>query len=102
MSNKQISFGEGYVVQEGSPRYLQGRIFTIIEALGLKEIQEKSLKDLIQKEIWDEFNSAVFINSSLNDEIRKCYEEIKNYKSDGNPPLSIYEFVFTVNYKKIE
>jgi len=43
--DRNIGFGHGYVVNDDLPGFLIGRLFTLVEALGLKETQEKSFKD---------------------------------------------------------
>ena len=45
-------YGPGYVISADRPDYLVGRILTLIEAMGLPEKQEKSLKDILKGEVY--------------------------------------------------
>lgn len=108
-SNK-ISYGSGYVVQEESPNHLIGRLLTLVETCGLKETQEKSLKDLIRQEVWSQFTSergAVYINNSLNDEIQRVIYEIQverrkeDYHSGLPSGEGMYNYEFTITKKKL-
>lgn len=47
-----------YVVYDGSVGNLEGRVLTIIESLGLKDSQEKAVKDLLRNEIWQWTNAV--------------------------------------------
>lgn len=93
MSNKQVKryrgYGPGFVIQEDIPNKIVGRLCTLIDALGLKDTQEKSLKDLIRQEIYHQFGGAdnpdaTWIPGQLNNEIHyvleDIYEEIKHMK----------------------
>ena len=43
---RSIGYGPAYVIKDTEPDYLVGRLLTIVEAVGLPEQQEKSLKRL--------------------------------------------------------
>lgn len=69
------SFGQGYLLEERAPRILVGRLLTIIEAIGLPEGQEKSLKSLVEQEIWEGFNRwGILIDSETHNSARKSVE----------------------------
>ena len=110
--DRNIGFGHGYVVNDDLPGFLIGRLFTLVEALGLKETQEKSFKDLVQNEIWNLFGPDGWrtkrIPGSLHNEIRYSLDDIKDEQeksisTKGKIPLySLDSYVFTVSYKKKE
>lgn len=85
MSNKNIKryrgFGPGYVIPEDMPNNMVGRLCTLIDALGLKESQEKSLKDLIKQEVYKPFSGVdpecVWIPGQFNNEIHYTVEDIQ-------------------------
>lgn len=110
-NNPTVSYGFSYVIPENAPQYLVGRILTIVEALGLKETQEKSLKDLIREEIYkiqrnDE--GTLWLTPELNNEIHRVYQEIEAEKRSenvgSNYPVSsgIYDYKFKITYEKVE
>lgn len=102
------SYGHGFVIGDQAPNYIIGRLLTLIEALGLKEKQEESLKSLVRQEVWAQFAEnnfgCVYINPSMHDEIRKVTKEIEREERKNQDPsvpgtgLSDYEFQIT--YKK--
>ena len=56
-------------------RFLEGRLKTFLESLGLPEKQEKSAKDVVQSILWDWY---CFIRDTLTNHLqekRKWYEE---------------------------
>lgn len=66
------SYGFGIVLQEDAPSSLVGRILEIIEALGLQDKQETSVKNLIKDVIYKSFNpeNHVVLRPNLHDTIR--------------------------------
>lgn len=84
------SWGTGYVVYSDTPDRLFGRVFTVVEALGLPEKQEDSLRNLIRGAIWNVFEDAIFITSERHDKIRQeFYEKKKEATEMGNPMSAI-------------
>ena len=59
------SKGHGYTISIGQMESLVGRVLNLIEALGLNEKQEKAIKDVIKKEIWDTTNGLTLITGHL-------------------------------------
>ena len=95
----------GYVVGENTPNYLKGRMLTIVEALGLKDTQEKSLKDLISNEIWAEFREKCFISSEFHTEIKSVAKEIEAKEKENclsDVPCGGKRYSFSISYKEIE
>ena len=67
----EVSWGDAYVVGWNTPDRLVGKIFTVIETMGLKETQEKSSKDIIRIVIWEIFNDSMYLSSNIHNEIRE-------------------------------
>ena len=64
LNTQNVGYGYGYVVSEDLPNYIRGRLFTLIEALGLKETQEKDQRKLAKyKELG--FDTLVIKGSEL-------------------------------------
>lgn len=101
-----VDYGYGLVIPETKVSYLVGRVLTIIEALGLKDTQEKSLKDLLQNEIY-KINSyeegARHITPNLNSEIHRVLNEIIKEEEESlnkfNPSMST-DYKFKITYEK--
>ncbi|MFA6982126.1 MAG: hypothetical protein WC243_03840 [Patescibacteria group bacterium] len=66
------SHGNGLVIGSWVPDSLVGRILEIIEAVGLPEKQETSIKNLIKDVIYQKTTQmeAVYIEADLHDAIR--------------------------------
>ena len=75
MFNGVPSHGPGLVIPSWTPDSLVGRTLEIIEAIGLPEKQENSVKnlvrDLIYAKISDSEGNAVFIDADLHDKIKE-------------------------------
>lgn len=77
--------GYGYVISEWVPNDIIGRILTLIEVIGLREEQEKSLKDLIRQVMWESIDRAIFIKPERHQLIRDEYLKKKKEASiQGN------------------
>lgn len=46
-------FEYSYLVDAHMVDRLIGRVLTLIETLGLKDVQEKAIKDLVKQEVWN-------------------------------------------------
>jgi hypothetical protein len=89
-NESKLSYGFGYVIQENEPAYLIGRLLTIIDSLGLKETQEKAVKDLIKNEVWGIINeTAQYIPPVVNDVIHSFFKEYNFRKGNINMPFDI-------------
>lgn len=83
------SWGYGYAMSSETPGHLQGRILTLIEAIGLPEKQENSLKSLITQTIWNTItDEAVYISDKRYTEIRNLYQKMREQQGN-NPPSAI-------------
>ena len=50
-------WGPGYVIEQGETSRLEGRLLTLIEAIGMPDKQEEALKGLIRQELWNSVSS---------------------------------------------
>ena len=62
---RSSGYGDAYIIKSDHPDYLVGRLLTVIEAIGLPEKQEKSLKDLIRFEIYNSLDLATWVPRGL-------------------------------------
>lgn len=85
---KCAGWGYAYVIEEEAPNRLFGTIFNVIEALGLPEKQEEALKPLIRKQIWEVFESAVYITDKRHSEIRELYYQKRREANNDSLPMS--------------
>lgn len=67
----QAKWPPGYVIEDSSVSYLEGRLLTIIESLGLNPNQEKAVKDLVRNEAWQVLNHASYITAEQHTQIQK-------------------------------
>lgn len=68
----QASYGPAYVIPVHSVSYMEGKLLTIIETMGLKEVQEKAVKDLVRQAIWNSImNESVYIDTNKHNLIRE-------------------------------
>lgn len=70
-----------YLVNGYTVDHLVGRVLTLIETLGLKDSQEKAVKDLVRQEIWQPFNNdfAQYVSGDFAAVIRDTLYQVKNY-----------------------
>lgn len=71
---RNIGYGSAYVISSSRPDRLVGRVLTIIEALGLPDKQENSLKDILRQEIYNELGLETWISGELHTIIKELYE----------------------------
>lgn len=89
--NRNIGYGSAYIISSSRPDYLVGRVLTLIEAMGLPEKQETSIKDLIKQEIYNTLGLETWIPGSLNTiikEMNEWYEKQNVARSIGATPTS--------------
>ena len=79
-------WGYGYAISSESPDRIVGRVIGIIEAIGLTEKQEESVKGLIRSAVWDVFQDAVCITDKRHSEIRMEY--FKQKRENPGVPMS--------------
>lgn len=66
-----VGWGEAYLITENKISHAEGRILTFIEALGLPDKQERSLKSIIRTEIWDILLEALWVPDAIHNELRE-------------------------------
>lgn len=81
MSEQPLQLSGGYVIQQESISALQGRLLTLIEAIGLPEGQEKAVKDLVKNELWKLCDYVVWCPSDLHIKIWKDQDKSKPPKN---------------------
>lgn len=81
-----VSWGYGYVVSADIQDRIVGHILEIIEAIGLPEKQETSVKSLIRDKVWKVFENAIFITDKRHTEIRELYYKLKS-ENKGEFPM---------------
>ncbi len=80
-SNEQASYGYGFVVNEGDRAYMEGRLLTFLESLGLKDSQEKAAKDLLRQEVQSWFYpNALGISGELNTAVQNIVHRIRQFQ----------------------
>lgn len=83
-----LGLESGYVVSGHTVDHLVGRLLTLIETLGLRDSQEKAIKDLARQEIWKPFNdqfASTFIDGSLHTVINKAVYDLQH----GQHPMNM-------------
>jgi len=102
---RSVGYGQGYVISSSVPDFIVGRLLTIMEALGLSEKQEKSLKDLIKNEVYSNLGE-IWISGSLHNLIRDLDSWYRKERaptvtdSDGNPTPNYFGGEYTLTYKE--
>lgn len=85
-----FSYGNGYVLSVHGPDAIVGSLLGILEAIGLPEKQEESIKHLIRRAVWDTFGDAIYISAKRHTEIRELHFKAKQQaQSAGNPVSEI-------------
>lgn len=101
-SNEQAGYGYGFVLNEGDKGFMEGRLLTFLESLGLKDSQEKAAKDLIRQEVSSWFYpNALGISGELNTAVQNIVHRLRQYQqehADKNTPVShdTYGFEFEI------
>lgn len=82
----EVSWGDAYVMTGNSPDRISGKIYEIIEAMGLQNKQEEATKSLVQKVIWEEiYQHSVHISEKRHTEIRKALGELLSHSQNCTP-----------------
>lgn len=71
---RSIGYGASHLVSIHKSDQLVGKILTIVEAMGLPEKQENSLKEVVRQEIYRAFENVTFVPGTLNTLIREMVE----------------------------
>ena len=82
MSKKHsnVSIGSCVLTEHWKIGFLEGRILTLIETLGLPDKQESSLKNLVSNEIWSALNG-----NDVRAVPEKIVQEIMSFKDNLIP-----------------
>jgi hypothetical protein len=92
----------GYVTGGETIDNLVGRMLTLVESLGLKDTQEKAVKDLVRQEIWRPFNSQfiVHISGELHTVIRAAQSDIQKHFESATLSKSPVKIVYELTVSK--
>lgn len=77
-------WGEGYVISRWTVPNLQGKLLTFIESIGLRDTQEKAVKDIISQIIWDTMDEAQYVTGEQHTALRN-----ENSRMGQPNPLSL-------------
>jgi hypothetical protein len=72
MKNKKdivLVFSDSYV------SHIEGKILTIIEALGLPKTQEEATKSLIKRSLWDDMHDGYSVPKTVEEWDKFSYQE---------------------------
>lgn len=67
------SYEGGWIVQDRAIQHLEGRLLTLVESIGLREGQEKAVKDLVRSEVWKLVEPGFWISGDDNSELHHKY-----------------------------
>lgn len=70
----------GYVIHDWSVGTLEGRLLTMVESWGLKDSQEKAIKDLVRQEVWKILEPCFVIAGT---DLQNLVEKYAKDKSNG-------------------
>lgn len=68
-------FSSGYVITDDQIRHLEGRLLTLVESIGLKDTQEKAVKDLVRNEVWLLLSPCFIVSAEDHSLLREKYEK---------------------------
>jgi len=100
-----------YAVQEEQINRLIGELLTIVDALGLRESQQKSAKDLVMQKVWSAFQSHDYVDGRVlvlyrdiqwqirDEDNKRCFDQSKDNREKGLHDVPIekegeYELTF--------
>ncbi len=61
----------GWLIHDYAIQHLEGKLLTLIESWGLKDSQEKAVKDLVRQEVWSVIHGAEYVSDKQADKIRE-------------------------------
>jgi len=84
-------WGFGYLIDDGVPNTIIGKVLTLIEVMGLSPQQEKSLKDLVQQAVWETVNGfGISVSPETHSKLRDdFYREQDNARAANRPPNAV-------------
>lgn len=100
-TDHQVMALSGYALPSSQIDYLVGRVCTLIEAVGMGATQEKAVKDLLKKEIYNELQeNTTYLPGPLMSVIREYrYKEDEMAMKEGLPPGHDADFELTYSPK---
>lgn len=90
VKSMESSWGFGFAVTHETPDRINGHLYEIIEALGLPEKQEASLKNIIQNKVWELFREAVYLSPETHSKLRIArFKEEEDSVRENRPTNAI-------------
>lgn len=97
------AIGGGYIFSGNRVDHLIGRVLTHIETLGLRESQEKAIKDLLKQEIWAPFNGLHNDLSYVDEQLETVIRNVQHQaRSENNVLGGRPEYTLTVEVEVVE
>ena len=81
---KEVSYGEGFVSPVSITNRLNGKLFELVELLGLEEKRENAFKDSIRNTVWREFSDRKIARIPAKEYTRILLLSQKDYYSFSN------------------
>lgn len=82
-SNEQASYGWGFILGEGDKSFIEGRLLTFLESLGLKDSQEKAAKDILRQEVQSWFYpNALGISGEINTAVQNLVHRLRKHQEE--------------------
>ena len=81
----QIGYEGAYLIHDWSIKNLEGRLLTMVESWGLKDTQEKSVKDLVRQEVWSLITPCFYVGG---EDVTALHEKYPNNTQVGGTPRS--------------
>ncbi len=93
IATSERGYSDGaYMLERDASKRLVGRLYTLIESMGLKEKQEKAMKDIFSQEVWSVFNDfgdPLFLPPSFHLKVLNYNSQKERERmslSSGRPP----------------
>lgn len=90
-----VSSGLGYLLYQHNINNMLGKVLTLVETLGLKESQEKSMKELVKQEIWNSVEGSVIPEKLSSVAADMCYSLREDDRAGWLYREGDYELTFT-------
>lgn len=82
-----VGWGSGYIIQDHQISHLEGKLLTLIESMGLKDSQEKAVKDMVRTHVWELLSPCFVVSAEDHTALRLKYKE-EGRGSGGSIPLN--------------
>lgn len=108
--DQEVHGSEGYIMPVHYIDHLVGKVLTLIEAIGLKDGQEKSIKDLVKQEIWGITRDMSLTHGKLLSLVNELTTDVEdeqqrralNDDSTTNIPMSMLQGDYEITFVEKE